>query len=82
MKPKHPLKQFRETHKLTQTELGILIDVTPVVLAQVEGGYRRMISDILDKFCNRFNISSEEYLEQEKEYRKQYKEFLIEEKLN
>jgi len=81
-KPMHPLRVLRKEQGLTQAEFSILTNISPTIIAQVEGGFRKLSVLDMDRLNCHFGIETDVYLKQETEYREQYRKFLIESKLN
>ena len=81
-KPMHPLRVLRKEQGLTQAEFSILTNISPTIIAQVEGGFRKLSVLDMDRLNCHFGIETGVYLEQEKEYRAEYRKYLVESKLN
>ena len=76
-KPLHPLKKYREEKDLTQSQLGFLLNVNGVVIAQIECGFKEFPYKMLPLLNEQLNIDADAFLEDMNQYRRKYKDFLL-----
>ncbi len=53
------LKELRELHKLTQSELGIAVGVTASTIGMYERGERKPSFEMVEALCDYFNVDTD-----------------------
>jgi len=72
----HPIKQIRTKYNLTQIELGVILDVTPAFIAQIEQG-APMPPRLLNNLCSYLKIDPEKLKKEIKKHNTTVKEKLL-----
>ena len=53
------LRELREDHKLTQSELGKIFNCNQITISQYERGTRALSIEMLIKYADYFNVSTD-----------------------
>jgi transcriptional regulator with XRE-family HTH domain len=61
----HPVKQYRELHDLTLSELADLVDTSDATISRIERGLQNPSLALLQRFVDRTGLKAEDFLRQE-----------------
>lgn len=56
------IRSYRIAKKLSQQELGQLVNLNQTLISRIERNDRKVYTDELQKFCNALNVSMEDLL--------------------
>ena len=74
----HPVKKLRDKYKLTQGELGVILEQSGNFIAQIEGGFSLFPEWSLYELCNYLGLDPDKFKKELEDYQRKQKERLLE----
>lgn len=53
------IQELRKTHHETQAVLGLIIDIKPNTISELEGGKRTTTAENIAKICRHYHVSAD-----------------------